>query len=214
MKSRELKTIHNLIVSNYTMTPIGSFGKFLHTFTPETTNTVYSFEANGIPELEEGVHYNIGYYEDGDKRVIDISSTARADSVNPKFSYACAKQFAEEEKKSNKQKNDTRVKHSATDGYYWGKKYAWRQFGLAIPKDAFYKYLEEIKHPFVKCQTINPDLSFSMNEDSIAYKEEGLDYAIRELLFSAVKSTKVYFTSPHYSKKFSIRGPQSITDKK
>lgn len=213
MKSRELKTIHNLIVSNYEMTSIGN-GKFIHTFTPQTTDTVYSFEANGIPELEEGAHYNIGYYEDGDKKIIDRSSTSKADRINPLFSYACAKEFSEEEKISNKNKNDTRVTHSETDGYYWGKKYAWRQFGLAIPKEAFYKYLEEINHPFTKCQTINPDLPFSRNEDSIAYKEEGLDEAIQNLLFSAKNATKVYFESPYYSKRFSIRAPQSITDKK
>ena len=195
MKSRDLKTIHNLIVSDYEIKPLGN-GKFIHTFKPQTTNTIYSFEANGTPELEEGTHYNIGYYEEGDNKIIDISSTGKADEVNPYFSYSYAKSISEENTKINKNKNDTRVTHSATDGYYWGKKYAWRQFGLAIPKEAFYKYLEQINHPFTKCQTINPDLAFSQNEDSIAYKEEGLDVAIQSLLFSAKKATKVYFESP------------------
>lgn len=213
MKLRTLKTIHNLIVSDYEIKPLGN-GKFIHTFQPQTTDTIYSFEANGTPELEEGGYYNIGYYEDGANKIVDISSTAKADKINPYFSYSYAKNISEENRSVNKQKNDIRVTHSATDGYYWGKKYAWRQFGLAIPKDAFYKYLEEINHPFIKCKTINPDLPFNQNEDSIAYKEDGLDEAIQNLLFSAKKATKVYFESPYYSKRFSIRGPKSITDKK
>jgi len=45
MKSRELKTIYDLIASNYQITEIDD-GKFLHSFTPMTTDTKYQFIAN------------------------------------------------------------------------------------------------------------------------------------------------------------------------
>ncbi len=217
MKSRTLKTIHNLIVSNYKISPIGN-GKFCHTFNPETTSTRYSFEANGTPELEEGQSYNIGYHEDecGNK-VVELSAVSRIEEVNQQFSYHYSRHIAETNKKINKEKNDTRVTHTATNGYYWGKKYAWRQFGLAIPESAFHLYLDHIHHPKVPCKTINPDLAFTKNEDSIAYKEDGLEEAIEKLIFSAEKVGKAYFKSPHYfdnNKKFSIYDPKSITDKK
>lgn len=95
-----------------------------------------------------------------------------------------------------------------------GKKYAWRQFGLAIPQDAFHAYLKQIGHPYIECETINPDLPFQNNDKSIAYREDGIDDAIKELLSTAVKIGKVYFKSPRYDKKFSIRSPLSMTDKK
>lgn len=213
MKSRNLKTIHNLIVSNYQKKPLAN-GRFLHTFTPLTTDTLYSFEANGSSELEEGRHYNIGYYEDGNNKIIELAATSPIDEINPMFIYHHAKYLSQNNLHSNKGKNDIRVKHQATDGYYWGKKYAWRQFGLALSKDAFYAYLEEIGHPYIECQTINPDLPFHNNSKSIAYKEEGLEDAIEKLFSTAVKEGNTYFKSPFYNKKFSIKPPQSITDKK
>jgi len=214
MKSRNLKTIHNLIVSNYQKKLLAN-GRFLHTFTPLTTDTLYSFEANGTDELEEGRNYNIGYYEDNNNnKIIDLSATSLADEINPLFSYHHAQYISHENSRSNKEKNDLRVKHQEKEGYYWGKKYAWRQFGLAIPKEAFYDYLKQIEHPSVVCETINPDLTFQHNEKSIAYKEDGIDDAIKELLLTAVKISKVYFKSPLYDKKFSIRSPLSMTDKK
>ena len=60
MKSRELQTTPILIVTGYKISPHAD-GKFLHTFTPETTNTIYQFIANREPLLEEGQRYNIGY---------------------------------------------------------------------------------------------------------------------------------------------------------
>lgn len=56
MKSRDLLTTHNLIASNYTITQIAP-GKYLHTFTPATTSTVYEFEANAADVITEGEHY-------------------------------------------------------------------------------------------------------------------------------------------------------------
>jgi hypothetical protein len=213
MKSRALKTIHDLIVSDYKIEPIGN-GKYIHSFKPSTTRTIYQFEANGTPEVVEGERYNIGYYVDehGNK-IIDISCLSKNTEVNPKLSYLYAKKISEGKHDVNKAKNDGRVNHTAQDGYYWGKKYAWREFGLVISKDAFFAYLKEINHPKVQCFTRNPDMVFG-NEPSTAYKEEGLADAVNELISSAVKVTKVRFKSPKYSKQFVILGIEAITDKK
>jgi hypothetical protein len=213
MKSRELKTIHDLIVSDYKIVPIGN-GKFIHSFKPATTNTVYQFEANGTPEVTEGERYNIGFYDDehGNK-VIDTSCLSKNAEVNPMLSYLYATKLSEGKHEVNKSKNDNRVSHAVKDGYYWGKKYAWREFGLVISKDAFFAYLKEIKHPAVNCITNNSDMAFS-NEPSTAYKEDGLADAVNALISSAVKVTKVRFKSPLYSKQFVIRGIEAITDKK
>lgn len=213
MKSRDLKTIYDLIVSDYKIIAKGD-GKFIHSFKPATTNTLYQFEANGTPEVIEGERYNIGYYEDEHgSKIIDTSCLSKNTEVNPVLSYLYATKLSEGKHEINKQKNDDRVSHSATDGYYWGKKYAWREFGLAISKDAFYAYLEEIKHPQVEWITSNPAMGFS-NEPSTAYKEDGLADAIHELIASAVKATKVRYKSALYSKQFSIKGIEAITDKK
>lgn len=214
MKSRELNTIHDLIVTDYKIEAIDDGLKFLHSFKPKTTDTVYKFTANGTPELEEGERYNIGYYIDeaGDK-IVDISCVAKSGEVNPMISYTFAKHLSETKHKVNKEKNDARVLHDRKDGYYWGKKYAWREFGLVIPKGAFFAYLDEINHPKIECVTQNPDMPFQ-NEPSTAYLEDGLEDAITNLLVSAKKATKVRFTSPLYSKQFTIRNIDAITDKK
>jgi hypothetical protein len=213
MKSRDLKTIYDVIVTEYALTHI-SGGRFLHTFKPKTTDTVYQFEANGTPEIEEGSRYNIGFREDEEgRKIVDLSCISKSDSVNPMLSYLYSKKFSKDRHAVNKEKNDVRVTHTATDGYYWGKKYAWREFGLVISKDAFYAYLEQIAHPKVSCITANPDMIFS-TDPSIAYKEDGLDDAMELLIMTAVKQSKALYKSPHYSKKFSIRGIEAITDKK
>ena len=213
MKSRYLKTIYDLIVSDYKIVAKVD-GKFIHSFKPATTNTRYQFEANGTPEVIEGERYNIGYYEDTQgNKIIDTSCLSRNTEVNPMLSYLYATKLSASKHEINKGKNDDRVSHNAKDGYYWGKKYAWREFGLVISKDAFYAYLEEINHPSVACITSNPDMGFS-NEPSTAYKENGLADAVNALIASAVKTTKVRFKSPLYSKQFIIRGIEAITDKK
>ncbi|MBU2969820.1 hypothetical protein KO527_10725 [Pseudoalteromonas sp. C2R02] len=213
MKSRELRTIHDLIATNYRLTPCGD-GKFLHEFTPSTTKTVYQFEGNGVELIEEGQRYNIGYFIDSNgDNIIEPSALSKTVEVNPMFSFAYAQQLAKENHVIEKDKNDTRVTHSATDGYYWGKKYAWRMFGTVISDNAFFKYLKEIGHPKISCITNNPDLQYS-SDPSTAYKEEGLEEAVRNLISTAEKVSPAYFKSPLYSKKFSIRGIKAISDKK
>lgn len=213
MKSRDLFTIHDLIASNYKISQLPG-GKFLHSFTPKTTNTLYEFEANSTPVIEEGQRYNIGFSIDQNGRnVIELSALSKTAEVNPFFSYAFAQQIARENKPVEKAKNDQRVTHEATDGYYWGKKYAWRMFGTVISKDAFFSYLEEINHPSVPCVTNNPDLPYK-SEPSTAYKEEGLEDAMRNLISSAQKVSPAYHKSPLYSRKLSIKGVKAITDKK
>lgn len=213
MKSRELFTIHDLIATNYTITKLPS-GKFLHKFTPATTPTVYEFEANSTPVITEGERYNIGYTTDTKGRnIIDLSALSLTSQVNPMLSFLAAQHIAKNNYKAEKAKNDQRVTHSAKNGYYWGKKYAWRMFGTVIAKDAFFQYLDEIGHPSVPCITTNPDLPYS-SEESTAYAENGLEDAIRNLIASATKASSAYFKSPLYSKKFSIKGINAITDKK
>lgn len=213
MKARELFTIHDLIASNYTITKLTS-GTYLHRFTPATTGTVYEFEANATPVITEGERYNIGYTVDSSGRnIIDVSALSLTSKVNPMFSFMAAQHIAGGNFATEKAKNDDRVTHKATDGYYWGKKYAWRMFGTVISNSAFHQYLEEIKHPFVPCITRDPDLPYS-NDESIAYAENGLEDAVRNLIASAVKVSSAYFKSPLYSKKFSIKGINAITDKK
>lgn len=214
LKSRELKTIFDLIVTKYQILAIGN-GKFEHSFTPSTTNTVYKFIANGTPELVEGERYNIGFFEDAaGNKIVDPSCLSINSEVDKNISFQYASLLSKEKHNSNKLKNDQRVNHTAQDGYYWGKKYAWREYGLFISKDVFYRYLEEINHPMTECLTINPDLPFNGNEASIAYKDDGLMDAVKKLVESAERVSKVYFKSPLYSKKFAIRGIQAITDKK
>jgi hypothetical protein len=214
MKSRNLKTTYDLIVSNYRIEPLEN-GKFLHSFTPASTDTVYQFIANGTSELEEGMHYNVGY-SDGDycKRDVDLSCISKASDVNPTLSYLFARQLSSENSRTNKAKNDERVTHKETSGYYWGKKYAWREYGLAISKGAFYKYLKEIEHPSTPCLTINPDLPYANNEQSTAYLDDGLLDSIEQLIMTAEKVTKAMYKSPLYSKRFAIDGLTAISDKK
>ena len=45
MKSRDLKTIHDLIATNYQKLDLWQWS-LLHTFQPATTDTTYQFEAN------------------------------------------------------------------------------------------------------------------------------------------------------------------------
>jgi hypothetical protein len=213
MKSRELFTTHDVIVSNYTITKQPS-GKYLHQFTPATTATIYEFEANATPIVIQGERYNIGYFVNSiGKNIIDLSALSLTSQINPMLSFLAAQQIAKENHKIEKAKNDNRVTHSATDGYYWGKKYAWRMFGTAIANSAFYQYLDEIHHPSVPCITRDPDLPYS-NDESIAYAERGLEDAMKNLIVSATKSSAAYFKSPLYSKKFAIKGINAITDKK
>ncbi len=212
MKSRELNTIHDLIVTDYTITKIAP-SRYRHSFHPETTSTIYEFEANASPVLEDGRRYNIGFSVDqSGKHIVDRSSISPTDLVDPQQSYAAAKKFSKGIDITNRRNNDTRVTHGRVKGYYWGKKYAWRRYGLVIGRNAFDQYLEEIGHPSVTCQTQDPDTGFS--SVSTAYADVGLQTAIDELIRTAVTVDSRYFKSPLYRKKFSIRGLSAITDKK
>jgi len=213
MKSAELHTIHDVIVTGYTVTSLPN-GRALHRFHPATTSTIYEFEANNVPILTEGEHYNIGFTVTPDGRnVIEPSALSPTSKVNPTLSYMFAQKLAEEKYDEERAKNDKRVIHNATDGdYYWGKKYAWRMFGACIARDAFDSYLEEIGHPSTPCITRDPDKPFS-NEESIAYAETGLADAVDELISTAVKVGR-YYQSPRYSRQFTIKGISAITFKK
>ncbi|MEJ8865649.1 hypothetical protein [Pseudomonas jessenii] len=214
MKSRNLYTIHDLIVRDYTISPLPS-GKFLHQFKPSTTDTIYQFETNSSAvEMVNGDRYNIGFIMDASgRKIIEPSSLGKADSVNKLLSYSAAKHFSIDKLAENKGKNDERVRHTATDGYYWGRKYAWRRFGLVIAKGAFYNYLQEIAHPVIPCRTINDDIGIHSNEESVAYKEDGIEDAMDALIETAVKEGR-YFKSPRFSKAFQIRPINAISDKK
>jgi hypothetical protein len=208
MKSRELLTTPVLIVTNYTVAP-HSGGKFLHSFTPETTHTVYQFIANQEPVLEEGQRYNIGYNVEDGRNWVDISATAKADDVDQHKSYYVSRLLGEELRAVETQKSDERVAHNANDGHYLGKKYAWRIYGMSIARDTFEAYLEDIGHPFVPCLT--------EDNPSTAYKEAGLEDAMKNLIQSAKRVGGNRFSSPLLPSKkrwFQIKGLSAITDKK
>lgn len=209
MKSRELDTTPVLIVTNYTVSPDPS-GKYLHRFTPENTPTVYQFLANQEPVLEQGERYNIGYEVINGINWVDISATSKADKVNPIVSHYFARQLGEQCRAVESNKSDTRVVHSATDGHYLGKKYAWRIYGMAIARNTFDEYMDVIGHSKVNCITDG--------SPSVAYKDSGIDSAMDSLIQSCVKvgsSGNRFLSHLLPSKKwFQVKGLAAITDKK
>ncbi|MBX9735073.1 MAG: hypothetical protein K2X37_13530 [Chitinophagaceae bacterium] len=207
MKSRELLTTPVLIVSNYKITPV-SGGKFLHTFSPETTGTIYQFIANQEPLLDAGQRYNIGFEVRDGCNWVDMSATTKADLVDKNSSFYVAKALGEQCRDVETQKSVQRVVHSAKDGCYLGKKYAWRIYGMAIAREAFDAYLIDIRHPSVPCYT--------EGSPSIAYKEDGLADAMEALCQSAVHIDGNRFKSSLMPSKswFQIKGISAITDKK
>jgi len=207
MKSRELLTTPVLIVTDYGIVPHKD-GRFLHSFTPETTGTVYQFIANREPLLEEGQRYNVGYNTEKGVNWVDMSATAKADDVDKDKSYYVSRLLGEELRESETCKSDTRVKHKPNKDHYLGKKYAWRIYGMAIGRDTFDTYLDDIRHPAVDC--------FTDKSRSTAYKEDGLLAAMDDLIASAVHINGNRFTSPLLPSKkwFQIKGLSAITDKK
>ena len=207
MKSRELLTTPVLIVTNYKIVPHAS-SKFLHSFTPETTDTVYQFVANQEPVLEVGQRYNIGYTVEDGVNLVDVAASARADAVDKVKSFYVAKILGEEARAVETKKSVERVVHSAKDGQYLGKKYAWRIYGMAVAREAFDTYLEDIKHPSVPCST--------EGTPSTAYKDAGLEAAMDDLCKSATRISGNRFKSPLLQSKdwFQIKGISAITDKK
>jgi hypothetical protein len=207
MKSRDLLTTPVLIVTNYKILP-NPGGKFLHSFTPENTKTVYQFIANREPVLESGQRYNIGYTVEDGVNWVDMSATAKADQVDQYRSFEVSRRLGEELRQVETRKSDERVRYGATDGHYLGKKYAWRIYGMAVARDTFDAYLENINHPAVKC--------FTDGTPSVAYKEDGLEAAMMALIHSATRVGDGRFHSPLLPSKrwFQIKGLSSITDKK
>lgn len=207
MKSRELFTTPVLIVTNYNISQHAD-GKFLHSFTPENTTTVYQFIANQEPLLEEGARYNIGYTLEGGINLVDISATAKADDVDQYKSHYVARLLGEEKRTVETQKSKERVTHSATSGLYLGKKYAWRIYGMAVARGTFDTYLSEINHPSTPCLTDG--------SASIAYKDDGLAAAMDELIRTSTRVSGNRFSSPLIKSKewFQIKGLSAITDKK
>ncbi len=190
MKSRELNTINDLIASDYKIDPI-SGGKFRHYFHPKTTNIIYEFVANGAPEIEEGQRYNIGFrVDDENQNIIEMSCLSKNNEVNLILSYLHSMQFSQNKKIINKQKNDDRVEYDKSHGYYWGPKYAWREYGLVMPQSAFRSYIEEIDHPKISCIITNPD-NLAQTTSTVAYADAGLEEAISELIKTASKVTKI-----------------------
>ena len=207
MKSRDLHTTPVVVVSNYRIEP-HSNGKYLHSFTPETTSTLYQFVANREPLLEEGERYSFGYTVDSGVNWVDTSAIAKAESVDPDASFYVARLLGEGLREVEARKSDERVTHTSKKGYYLGKKYAWRIYGMAIPRDVFDLYLEHIGHPQVHCLTDG--------SRSLAYLEDGLASAIENLLSSLVRVANNRFSSPLVPQKkwFQVKGISAITDKK
>ncbi|MEA9914534.1 hypothetical protein VDG39_17775 [Xanthomonas campestris pv. raphani] len=207
MKSRELHTTPVVVVSNYRIAPRSS-GKYLHSFTPESTSTQYHFIANQEPLLEDGERYSFGYTIHNGVNWVDTSAIAKAESVDPDASFYVARLLGEELREVEARKSDERVTHAPQDGYYLGKKYAWRIYGMAIPRDVFDLYLEHIGHPQVPCVT--------EGSRSLAYLEDGLASAIEKLCSSLVRVANNRFSSPLVPQKkwFQVKGISAITDKK
>lgn len=209
MKSRELHTTPVVIVTNYTITPDLS-GKYLHTFTPKNTDTLYQFVANHETLLIEGERYNIGFTVEQGIKWVDISACAKADEVNPPVSHYVARHLGEQNREAETRKSDARISHTATNGHYLGRKYAWRIYGMAVARDTFDDYLSEIDHPRIRCHTDG--------SPSIAYIDQGIEAAMDTLIKSCVKVGRAgnRFKS-HYlpSKKwFTVKGISAISDRK
>lgn len=207
MKSRELHTTPVVVVTNYRIAPHCG-GKFLHSFTPESTNTTYQFVANQEPLLEDGERYSFGYTVDSAVKWVDTSAIAKAESVDPDASFYVARVLGVELREVESRKSDERVAHTAQNGYYLGKKYAWRIYGMALPRDVFDLYLEHIGHPCVPCLTDG--------SRSVAYLEEGLASSIERLRTSLVRVANNRFKSSLVPQRkwFRIKGISAITDKK
>lgn len=209
MRARDINTQHDLIVSNYKIEKMGD--KFIHSFTPKTTETIYRLETTTeTPVAVEGLHYNVGYIPEDGYRRVDLSSLSRTSDLNPLLSLSVALELGQSNLEVEKAKNEARLTHDATDGYYWAKKQAWRIYGMCIGKDAFINYLKEIKHPSIPCTMQKEGFAPS---PSTAYLDEGLVDAMEKLIGSAVKKGR-YYQSPYYSKKFNIDGIAAISDKK
>ena len=209
MKSRELFTTPTLIVSNYTISIYGD-GKFIHKFTPESSDTIYQFIGNKESLLTEGERYNIGYRKIKGVNQVDISVLAKADTVDPKISHYVARLFGEQQRSVETRKSLERVRYSGVSGLYLGKKYAWRIYGEAFTRGIFDEYLKVINYPTVQCLTDG--------NQSIAYKDEGLSEVMNVFVDSCVNitSNSNRFKSHLVPEKswFNVKALSAITDRK
>jgi hypothetical protein len=206
MKSRELLTIPVLIVTNYRIVP--AEGKYLHSFTPETTETTYFFLGGKEPLFEEGERYSVGFRSHLGQNWVEPAATAKAGDVDKNQSLYIARVLGEEHREVEVSKSKSRVVHAPITGLYLGKKYAWRIHGMAVARDTFDAYLKEINHPSIACVTDG--------SRSIAYRDIGLTEAMSALIDTAVWISGNRFRSPLLPSKdwFQIKGISAITDKK
>ncbi|BBD09352.1 hypothetical protein [Desulfovibrio ferrophilus] len=217
MRPRELHNCPGLIASNYKVSRV-SAGSFQHEFTPKTTGTIYVvYTSSSAPVVVVGHSYNVGYVpQDNGKRLVDQNDIVEITDVDQLERVTLFEASLAEMGKifdREKYKNDDRVKPHVHGGeYYWGKKYAWRVFGLLLGKGAFHAYLKEVGHPHIDCVVDNPDDRYPAGP-SFAYLENGLEDAIRSLIVTAVKEGQ-YYKSPLYSKRFTIKPLGSLSDKK
>lgn len=206
MKSRDLLTTPTIVVSNYRI--IESENTFLHSFSPETTKTNYCFFGGDQPLLEEGQRYSVGFRSQEGVNWVDLAATARAGDVDKNKSLYVARILGEEGRQLETSKSNSRVIHSAVEGLYLGKKYAWRIYGMAVARDTFDAYLKDIGHAAIPCTTDGTA--------SIAYRDAGLAQAMQLLIDSAVRIQENRFRSHLLPSKdwFQIKGIPAITDKK
>lgn len=92
-----------------------------------------------------------------------------------------------------------------------GEKYAWRRFGLVVAQGAFHQYLIDIAHPYVPCKAVSDDIGVYSHQNSIAYKEDGLEEAMNQLIETAGRNGR-YFSSPLSSTKFQIKPVNATCD--
>lgn len=118
--------------------------------------------------------------------------------------------LAGKQESREKAKNDERVIHDAVDGYYWGKKYAWRVFGMMLNKQQFSQFLAEINHPYVACLVKDTRPGQNRMNESIAYLEDGLRETMENLVKSSQRITFSKYTSPMYSKQFVLIKPHEL----
>jgi hypothetical protein len=216
MRERNVLNCPGLIASNYKIIKTGDL--FFHEFTPQTTQTVYRVvTTSSVPVVEEGEYYNVAYNLEDGIRLVDPNSIVKITVAGEKELIRIYEEAFDDKKafhQREKAKNEARVKPYKKDGkYYWGKKYAWRVFGIMLSKDAFYNYLKEINHTTIPCIVFNEDRNDPPGA-SIAYQEEGIKEAIETLLKTAEPSSGKYYKSPHFSKKFTIKTPDAFFDKK
>ncbi|WP_285906322.1 hypothetical protein [Pseudodesulfovibrio pelocollis] len=210
MKRRDLLTTYDLIASSYSISKDGDY--FIHKFSPKNTSTIYQARTtSSTPIITEGDRYNIGYSVDNGVNWVEVTAISNSSKTTPDSAFSAMELAGKELYDTEKAKNDARIKYNAK-GYYWGKKYAWRVFGIGLAKEAFYKYLKEIKHPFIECTVFNVDKGHPPSK-SIAYSEKGLKDAVENLIKSA-KPVGARYKSPHYTHTFTIKGFNAITDKK